>query len=104
MQVLLQRAGLQDGCRMPKHMHTPWMLQQLRLFVAGGAVASREKLPPPPAAGAAAAAAGSLSVVPGAAGGPLLGRGIGFVLLEDMQVAGAKGATLTLPAGVYEVR
>ncbi|WIA08934.1 hypothetical protein OEZ85_008351 [Tetradesmus obliquus] len=78
---------------------------QLRLFVAGGPVASREKLPPPPAAGAAAAAAaGSLSVVPGAAGGPLLGRGIGFVLLEDMQVAGAKGATLTLPAGVYEGR
>ncbi|WIA29006.1 hypothetical protein OEZ86_011523 [Tetradesmus obliquus] len=79
-------------------------MHQLRLFVAGGAVASREKLPPSPAAGAAAAAAGSLSVVPGAAGGPLLGRGIGFVLLEDMQVAGAKGATLTLPAGVYEGR
>jgi hypothetical protein len=97
MQVLLRRAGLQDGCRLPKHVHAPWMLQQLRLFVAGGAVASQEKLPPPPSAAAAG------GVVPGVGGGSLLGRGIGFVLLEDMQVAGLKGTALTLPAGVYEV-
>jgi hypothetical protein len=98
MQALLQRAGLQDGCSLPSHVHTPWMLQQLRLFVACGAVASQEKLPPPPAAAGAAAG------VPGAGGGSLLGRGVGFVLLEDMQVAGPKGTALTLPAGVYEVR
>jgi hypothetical protein len=98
MQVLLRRAGLQDGCRLPKHVHTPWMLQQLRLFVAGGAIASQEKLPPTPSAAAAAG-----GVVPGVGGGSLLGRGIGFVLLEDMQVAGLKGTALTLPAGVYEV-
>ncbi|KAF8072858.1 hypothetical protein HT031_000518 [Scenedesmus sp. PABB004] len=70
----LRRAGLLDAAGARGYVRTPWLLQQLRRFAASGAEASAEALP----AEAGEAAGG---------GGPggLLGRHVGFVLLEDMQ-------------------
>jgi len=75
--------------QLPGPSHTPWLKLQLQWFEASGILAA-------PAAAAAAAAEGST--------GSLLGRRVGFVLLEEMQVAGPRNSILTLPAGVYEVR
>lgn len=96
----MQPARLHGSCLLPGNPHARWLQQQLQLLVTAGAVASAEQLP------ASAACAGD--TVPPAAAGPcsgvLLGRGVGFVLLEDMQVAGPKSSLLMLPAGVYQVR
>lgn len=76
---------------LPQQSHTPWLKAQLQLFAAHG-------LRVAPKTAAAAAATES----PAGDGG-LLGRRVGFVLLDEMQVLGPRNILLTLPPGFYEV-
>lgn len=95
---LLQQAGLPAAMPGASQQHAHQLLKQLQLFAAAGAVASQEVLPTAPAA--APATLGSAFSCDSNA---LLGRHVGFVLTEEMLVAGTKNMQLTFPAGVYEV-
>lgn len=74
----------------PEPSHTPWLKPQLEWFVENGL-----RLQQPLAAAAAVCASKGC--------GGLLGHRVGFMLLEDMQVAGPRNVILTLPPGFYEV-
>jgi hypothetical protein len=84
--VALQLADL------PQQSHTPWLKAQLQWLADNGLRVAQET-----AAAAAAAAIGSPE------DGGLLGRRVGFMLLDEMQVLGPRTALLTLPPGFYEV-
>jgi hypothetical protein len=72
----------------PAPAHTPWLRPQLQWLADNGLRVAN------PAAAAVRCRGDGL----------LQGCRVGFVLLEAMQVAGARNTLLTLPAGFYEVR
>lgn len=72
----------------PAPTHTPWLRPQLQWLADNGLHVAN------PAAAAVRCRGDGL----------LQGCRVGFVLLEAMQVAGARNTLLTLPAGFYEVR
>jgi hypothetical protein len=92
--ALLQRAELLPPPQLPRHVHSPWLLQQLRRFAASGALPCKSHHP----------AEGSALCGTSGAQGALLGRSVGFVLLDTMRVDGSRSGGRSLPAGVYAGR
>jgi hypothetical protein len=77
----------------PEQRHTQWLASQLRLFARSGALVVPRGVDEGGGGGSSA----------GAGGGGLLGRRVGFMLQEAMQVAGPRNTLLTVPPGMYQV-